>query len=182
MDQAPINVAICSFGMSGKLFHAPFIYVHPKFHLYACWERSKKLVNEIYPDVISFDSYDAMIADPQVELVIVNTPNYTHFEYTKKALESGKHVIVEKPFVVTVEEGEALIAIAEKNNRLLSVYQNRRNDSDFKTVKKILSQQLLGRIVEAEIHFDRYNINLSAKKHKETDLREPACYTTLALI
>lgn len=170
MDQPLINVAICSFGMSGKLFHAPFIHVHPQFHLYACWERSKKLINEIYPGVISFDSYDDMLADPKVELVIVNTPNYTHFEYAKKALEAGKHVIVEKPFTVTVEEGEALIAVAEKNDRLLSVYQNRRNDSDFKTVKKVLSQQLLGRIVEAEIHFDRYNTGLSAKKHKETSL------------
>jgi predicted dehydrogenase len=169
MNQAPINVALCSFGMSGKLFHAPFIHVNPGFNLYACWERSKKLINEIYPNVISFDDYDTMLADPLIELVIVNTPNYTHFEFAKKALEAGKHVIVEKPFVVTVEEGEALIAIAEKNRRLLSVYHNRRNDSDFKTVSKILSQNLLGRIVETEIHFDRYNIQLSAKKHKESD-------------
>jgi len=170
MSETPVNVAICSFGMSGKLFHAPFIYVHPGFKFYACWERSKKLVNDIYPDVISFDDYDKMLADANIELVIVNTPNYTHFDFTKKALEAGKHVIVEKPFVVTVDEGQKLIEIAKQKQKLLSVYHNRRNDSDFKTVKKILSQELLGRIVEAEIHFDRYAIQLSAKKHKETDL------------
>jgi scyllo-inositol 2-dehydrogenase (NADP+) len=169
MNQTPINVALCSFGMSGKLFHAPFIHVHPGFKLYACWERSKKLINEIYPDAISYDDYDVLLADPIVELVIVNTPNYTHFDFAKKALEAGKHVIVEKPFIVTVEEGEALIAIAEKSKKLLSVYHNRRNDSDFKTVKKILSENVLGRIVETEIHFDRYSIQLSPKKHKETD-------------
>lgn len=169
MYPPPINVAICSFGMSGKLFHAPFIHVHPGFNLYACWERSKKLVNEVYPAVISFDDYDVMLADPAIELVIVNTPNNTHFSYTKKALEAGKHVIVEKPFVINVEEGEELISLAAEKKCLLSVYHNRRNDSDYKTVKKILDKELLGRIVEVEIHFDRYNLKLSPKKHKEAE-------------
>ena len=167
MNQSPISVAICSFGMSGKLFHAPFIHVNPGFKLYACWERSKKLVNEIYPEVISWDDYDAMLADPLVELVIVNTPNATHFDYAKRALEAGKHVVVEKPFVISVEEGNALIELAKQKQKVLSVYHNRRNDSDFKTVRKILSEKLLGDIVEAEIHFDRYSLDLSPKKHKE---------------
>ena len=163
----PINVGLCSFGMSGKLFHAPFIHAHPGFNLYGCWERSKKLINEIYPGVLSYDDYDAMLADANVELVIVNTPNATHFEYAKKALLAGKHVVVEKPFVIDVKEGEQLIAIAAEKGKLLSVYHNRRNDSDFKTVKKILSANLLGDVVEAEIHFDRYSTVLSTKKHKE---------------
>lgn len=170
MSQSPVNVAILSFGMSGKLFHAPFVELHPGLNFYACWERSKKLVNELYPQVISFDNLDDMLADKAIELVIVNTPNYTHFEYAKKAIEAGKHVIVEKPFTVTVEDGEELIALAAKQNKMLSVYQNRRNDSDFKTVKRVLNEGILGRIVEAEIHFDRYNIGLSEKKHKETTL------------
>ena len=167
MNQAPINVGICSFGMSGKLFHAPFVHVHPGFNLYCCWERSKKLVNEIYPGVISYDTYDGLLADPNVELVIVNTPNATHFDYAKKALLAGKHVVVEKPFVINVKEGEELIALAAEKQRMLSVYHNRRNDSDFKTVKKVLDNNLLGDVVEAEIHFDRYSTELSPKKHKE---------------
>lgn len=168
MLNAPIAVGLCSFGMSGKIFHAPFIDVHTGFRLHACWERSKKLVNEIYPGVISYDHYEDMLADTAIQLVIVNTPNYTHFEYAKKALEAGKDVVVEKPFTVTAEEGEALIAIAKENKRLLSVYHNRRNDSDYKTVKRILNNKLLGKIVEAEIHFDRYSLAQSAKKHKES--------------
>jgi predicted dehydrogenase len=170
MSQLPVAVGICSFGMSGKLFHAPFVDVHPGFRFHSCWERSKKLVNDIYPNVISYSNYDDMLNDELLELVIVNTPNYTHFDFTKKALEAGKHVIVEKPFTVTAEEGEALIEIAAKHNRLLTVYHNRRNDSDFKTVRKILDENLLGKIVEAEIHFDRYSLLQSAKKHKESNL------------
>ncbi|MES2648883.1 MAG: Gfo/Idh/MocA family oxidoreductase [Bacteroidota bacterium] len=167
MNQPSIAVAICSFGMSGKLFHAPFVQVHPGFQFYACWERSKKLVNELYPNVKSYDQYVDMLADPAVDLVIVNTPNATHYEYAKKALLAGKHVIVEKPFVIDVTEGEELIELAAEKQKVLSVYHNRRNDSDFKTVKKILLNKLLGDIVEAEIHFDRYSLDLSPKKHKE---------------
>ena len=80
---------------------------------------------------------------------------------------AGKHVIVEKPFTITVEEGEELIELAKKQNKKLSVYQNRRYDSDYKTIKKILDQKLLGEIVEAEFHFDRYVKELSYKAHKE---------------
>jgi scyllo-inositol 2-dehydrogenase (NADP+) len=167
MNQPAIAVAICSFGMSGKLFHAPFVQVHPGFEFYACWERTKKLVNELYPNVKSYNNYDDMLADPVVDLVIVNTPNATHYEYAKKALLAGKHVIVEKPFVIDVSEGEELIVLAAEKQKLLSVYHNRRNDSDFKTVKKIIESNLLGDIVEAEIHFDRYSLDLSPKKHKE---------------
>ncbi|ANE49718.1 Gfo/Idh/MocA family oxidoreductase [Flavisolibacter tropicus] len=164
----PINAALCSFGMSGKVFHGPFLQVLDGFNFYAVWERSKKLTQEIYPSVISYGSYEQLLADPNVELVIVNTPNYTHFDFAKKALLAGKHVVVEKPFTVTVEEGEELIALAKQQQRVLSVYQNRRFDSDYKVVKKVLKEDLLGEIVEAEFHFDRFKEELSPKVHKET--------------
>jgi scyllo-inositol 2-dehydrogenase (NADP+) len=109
-----------------------------------------------------------LLSDVEVELVIVNTPNYTHYEYTKKALEAGKHVIVEKPFVVTSPEGEELIALAKTKGVQLSVYQNRRFDSDYRTIKRIVEEGWLGEIVEAEFHFDRYKEEISAKPHKET--------------
>ena len=121
----PINTAILSFGMSGRLFHAPFLQVHPGFEPYAVWERSKNLAQEVYPGIKTYRSYDDILADRNVELVIVNTPNYTHFDYAQKALQAGKHVVVEKPFTTTVSEGEALIQLAKANNLVLSVYQNR---------------------------------------------------------
>jgi scyllo-inositol 2-dehydrogenase (NADP+) len=163
----PINTALCSFGMSGWVFHAPFINVNPGFNFYAVWERSKNLAGKKYPGVKTYRLLDDMLADGSVELVIVNTPNITHYEYAKKALQAGKHVIVEKPFTITVGEGEELIALAEKQNKKLSVYQNRRYDSDFKILRKVIQQQLLGEIVEAEMHFDRFKEELSPKVHKE---------------
>jgi predicted dehydrogenase len=164
----PINTAILSFGMSGRLFHAPFLQLHEGFDFYAVWERSKNLAQEIYPAVKTYRTLEELLSDEAVELVIVNTPNYTHFEYAKKALEAGKHVIVEKPFVVNSTEGEELLALANQKSRLALPYQNRRWDSDFKTVKKIVDEEWLGRLVEAEFHFDRYKEELSPKQHKET--------------
>ncbi len=162
-----INTALCSFGMSGKVFHAPFIHLHKGFNLYAVWERNTKSAAAVYPGIKSFDSLDEMLLDDSIDLVVVNTPNYTHFEFAKKALLANKHVLVEKSFTVTVSEAEELIQLAKDRNRQLSVYQNRRYDSDFKTVQKIFADGQLGKIVEAEFHFDRYNLNLSPKKHKE---------------
>jgi predicted dehydrogenase len=164
----PIKTALCSFGMSGWVFHAPFIHLHEGFELYGVFERTKNLAAEKYSGIKTFRSLEAMLADDDIELVIVNTPTYTHFEYTKLALLAGKHVVVEKAFTTTVAEAEELIALAASMNKKLSVYQNRRWDSDFKTVQKVVQQKLLGEVVEAEIHFDRYNENLSPKLHKET--------------
>ena len=164
----PIKTALCSFGMSGWVFHAPFISLNPGFTLHSVWERSKQLAQQKYPTVNSHSTYESLLADDEVELVVVNTPNYTHYEFAKKALLAGKHVIVEKPFTITSAEGIELIKIAEQEGKMLSVFQSRRNDSDFKTVKKIVNEKLLGDIVETEIHYDRFNEALSPKLHKET--------------
>lgn len=164
----PINTAICSFGMSGWVFHAPFISTHPGFHFYAVWERSKNLAQEKYPDVKVYRTLEELLADDQVELVVVNTPNTTHYAYAKQALLAGKHVICEKPFTVTAAEAEELIQLAATQQKKLSVYQNRRYDSDYRTIKSVLQQNLLGNLVEAEFHFDRYKTELSPKQHKET--------------
>ncbi len=162
-----IKTAICSYGMSGRLFHAPFLYTLPQFELYAVWERSQKRAAERFPSIISYSDYDEMLADKAIELVVVNTPNATHFEYTKNALLAGKHVIVEKPFTVHSVQALELQRIAEENNLKLSVYHNRRFDSDYRTLKKVIDAGCLGKIVEAEFHFDRYKKTLSDKTHKE---------------
>jgi scyllo-inositol 2-dehydrogenase (NADP+) len=164
----PINTALCSFGMSGWVFHAPFIHVHPGFHLSAVLERSKNLAEQKFPGIKTYRSLDELLADTSIELVIVNTPNATHYEFAKKALLAGKHVVVEKPFTILVEEALELQSIAAGRERVLAVYHNRRWDSDFLTVRKIVEQGLLGEIVEAELHFDRYKTELSPKLHKET--------------
>lgn len=165
---APIQTAICSFGMSGKLFHAPFIHANPNYNLYGVWERSKKIAKEIYPEVKSFDTLEEMLADESIELVIVNTPNITHLEYAKKVLLAGKHVVVEKPFVVTAAEGNELIELASKQQKKITVYQNRRFDSDFRLVRSVVKENLLGEIGEVSIRYDRFKDKPSPKVHKET--------------
>jgi scyllo-inositol 2-dehydrogenase (NADP+) len=163
----PLQTAVLSFGMSGQVFHAPFLQLHPGFNFYAVWERTKNIAAEKYPSVKTYRTFEEILSDDEIELVVVNTPNYTHYDYVKRALSAGKNVVVEKPFVATVQEGEELIALSKKQNKILSVFQNRRWDSDFQTVKKVLKNKWLGELVEAEFHFDRYKEELSPKAHKE---------------
>lgn len=162
-----IKTALLSYGMSGKVFHAPFLDLHSGFELLGAWERSKKIIQTDFPSVKSYTSLDELLQD-DCDLVVVNTPVGTHYEYAKQVLLAGKHAIVEKAFTTTVAEAEELAALAQEKGLQLAVFQNRRWDSDFKTVQKILQDKILGDIVEAEIHFDRYNPNLSPKLHKET--------------
>jgi scyllo-inositol 2-dehydrogenase (NADP+) len=162
-----IKVALLSYGMSGKVFHAPFLELHTGFELLGSWERSKKLIQLDYPEMKSYPTLEAVLED-DVDLVVVNTPVGTHFEYAKKVLLAGKHAIVEKAFTTTVAEAQELAALAKEKAVKLSVFQNRRWDSDLKTLQKVIIDGVLGDIVEAEFHFDRYNPKLSPKQHKET--------------
>ena len=153
--------------MSGKVFHAPFIHLHKGFELAGAWERSKKQIQEFYPSTISYPSLESILVDDSIQLVIVNTPTYTHYEYTKAALLAGKDVIVEKAFTTTIAEAIELKTIAEKKGVKISVFQNRRWDSDFKTVQKIKKSGVLGDIVEGELRFERYKPAIGPKQHKE---------------
>ena len=162
-----IRTALTSFGMSGKLFHAPFIDTHPDFYLVGAWERSQKNIQAIYPHTQSFSSYDEILNDSSIHLVIVNTPNDTHYEYTKQALLAGKHVVTEKAFTVTVQQAEELDALAEKLNLKLAVYQNRRYDADFLTIQKLIAEDKIGDFLDIQISFERYRTTLSPKVHKE---------------
>ena len=162
-----INTAILSFGMSGKVFHAPFIQLHPGFELLGIWERTKSEALSYYPNIRIYRSLEEILEDENIELVIVNTPTATHYEFTQKVLKAGKHAVVEKAFTTTLTEAINLNELAISSGKHLGVYQNRRWDSDFKTVKKIIEENILGEIVEAEIHFDRFKDALSPKPHKE---------------
>ncbi|WET47321.1 Gfo/Idh/MocA family oxidoreductase [Chryseobacterium indologenes] len=162
-----VKAGLCAFGMSGKVFHAPFLKQHPGFFISAVVERSKNESEEKYPESTVYRSVEDMLQNAEVELVIINTPVQTHYEYAKKALEAGKNIIVEKPFTVNVEEAEELVKLAEEKGLFLSVYQNRRFDRDFQQVQKILNEGKLGNIKEAEIRFDRFRTTPSGKQHKE---------------
>ena len=162
-----IKTAVLSYGMSGKVFHAPFLEFHEGFELLGSWERSKQLIQLDYPNVKSYATLEEVL-ESDADLIIVNTPVGTHFEYAKQVLLAGKHAVVEKAFTTTVAEAQELRDLAKEKGLKLSVFQNRRWDSDIKTVKQIISSKVLGELVEAEFHFDRYNPILSPKVHKET--------------
>ena len=168
MSKKMINTGILSFGMSGTLFHAPFLNEHPGFQLTAVVERSKKIAAKAYPNITSYDSVDDLIADKDIELVVVNTPNYTHFEFALKALRAKKHVLVEKPFCVSSAEAKELFAEAKRVDRSILPYQNRRYDSDFLSVKSVLESGKLGSLVEAHMRYDRYRHHIGPKIAKET--------------
>ena len=163
----PIVTGIASYGMSGSLFHAPFISINSGFDLKFIVERTKNNAQVKFPDARILRSFDELITEPEVELVVVNTPDVTHYEYTKKALLAGKHVVVEKPFVFTVEEGEELIELAKEKSLTLCVYQNRRWDGDFLTIRKILEAGYLGRVVEFSSSYQRYRNYIQPNTWKE---------------
>ncbi len=162
-----VKVGLCAFGMSGKVFHAPFLKEHPGFFMAAVVERSKEESKAKYPEAIIYKSVEEMLQHADIDLVVVNTPVQTHFEYLKKAMEAGKNIIVEKPFTVNVDEAEELVQLAKEKNLFLSVYQNRRYDRDYLQVQKILEDGKLGNLKEVEIRFDRFRTEASGKDHKE---------------
>jgi scyllo-inositol 2-dehydrogenase (NADP+) len=166
----PIVTALLAYGMSGKVFHAPFLETNDGFQLYGVLERNEKKAVLDYPHIKSFLSIDALLADETIELVVVNTPNNTHFEYLKQVLKSGKHVLTEKPATTTAEEFMEILELAKTVNRKVFVYHNRRWSSDFMSTKSVIESGKLGEIVEIHLRFDRYRPTIGAKVFKETPL------------
>lgn len=155
MDER-IKVGIASYGMSGEVFHAPLLHVHKGYDLEAVCERNIKKAANRYPEIRSYSSYEEILRDREIELIIVNTPDYLHYEMAKAAIEAGKHVVVEKPFTIASAEAYDLIDLARKKGCILSVFHNRRWDNGSLTVRQILTEKLLGRLVLFESHFDRF--------------------------
>ena len=169
-ERSIIKTGICSYGMSGKLFHAPFIDNHPGYELAGIVERHNNDSRQRYPASKLYRSIEEMLADDSLQLIIVNTPTHLHFQNARAALEAGKHIVVEKPFTVTVKEAEQIAALAQSKNLFLSIYQNRRYDGDYRAVKDVLEKKLLGELREVEIRYDRYRPIPAGKPHKEGDL------------
>lgn len=165
-----IKTGILSFGMSGSLFHAPFINEHSGFELTGIVERTKKKAHLNYPDIKSYNSVDELMSDDGIELVVINTPNPTHFEFALKAIQAKKHVLVEKPFTITSDQAKTLFKEAKKMECCILPYQNRRYDSDYLSVKKVLESGDLGKLVEAHLRYDRYQYDIGSSIYKETKL------------
>jgi scyllo-inositol 2-dehydrogenase (NADP+) len=168
-----INVGLVGYGMAGRVFHAPIITNVSGLNLYKVYttnEDTIKTLKKRYSDVIVSSNIDELFQDPNIQLIVLAVPNVIHYELAAKALENNKHVVVEKPFTVTTQEADKLIALANRNNKILTVHQNRRWDSDFKTIEKIIKSNLLGDIVEYEAHYDRFRNYFRENTWKEKNL------------
>ncbi|SMO79893.1 Gfo/Idh/MocA family oxidoreductase [Solitalea koreensis] len=163
----PIKTGLCSFGSSGEVFHAPLISCSEGFELHAVVERHSDRAIAKYPSIKHYKDVQELFDDPELELIVVNTPNNTHFDFAARALKAGKHVLIEKPFSNSVEEGNELINLAKVRHKVLTVFHNRRWDGDFKIIKEVIDNGVLGRLVDAEFRFERYRRTLNVKKHKE---------------
>lgn len=156
MNTPPIKTGVVGYGFSAKTFHIPFINTLAEFDLCTISSSQTEVVEKDFPQAQLYETAIDMIEDSDIDLVIITAPNDVHFSLAKLALENNKHVILEKPFVTSSAQGEALIALAEQKNLVLSVYQNRRWDGDFLTVKKLINENTLGNVKYFETHFDRF--------------------------
>ncbi len=167
MTTAPIRTALLAYGMSGKVFQAPFLAAHPGFALQAVAERTEQRMRHDYPAIRSYRSVAEVLADPAIELVVVNTPNNTHFDLARQALHAGKHVLLEKPVATSVAQWQELRALARQVGCHLLAYHNRRWDSDFGAVRRVVASGQLGQLIEVHLRFDRYKTALNTKRFKE---------------
>ncbi|BAE62016.1 putative dehydrogenase [Aspergillus flavus] len=159
MASKTFNVGVVGYGFSAKTFHIPFVSDVPQLKLYAVVQRTPKPDDDAekdHPGIKSYRTAEDMVKDDGVDVVIVTTAPDSHYQLTKLALEHGKHVVCEKPFTPTTQEADELVALAEKQNKLLAVYQNRRWDADYVTASKLVKSGVLGRVAEFETHFDRH--------------------------
>ncbi|GGX87268.1 oxidoreductase [Litchfieldella qijiaojingensis] len=150
------NVGVVGYGFASKTFHIPLILATPGLNLVAVSSSDADKVHADLPDVVVESKPQALFARSEIDLVVIPTPNETHFPLAKSALLAGKHVILDKPFTVTLSEARMLKSQADECERLLTVFHNRRWDSDFLTLKSLLKQGTLGRVVNLESRFDRF--------------------------
>ena len=151
-----IGVAVIGFGLAGQVFHAPFVSAVPGLRLEAIVQRKGDQAAKAYPSARILRTVDEALRDPAIQMVVVGTPNETHFALAKMALQAGKHVVIDKPFATTSEEALELKDLAERQGVVLAPFHNRRWDGDFRTVQRLLAEEAVGRLVTYESHFDRF--------------------------
>jgi predicted dehydrogenase len=167
----PIRVGLAGFGLGGRAFHAPFIAANPRLALTHVLQRRGTDALTVYPHLTLVREFDELL-DPAaaVQVVVIATPNPTHAPYACRALEAGKHVVVDKPFAVSTKEGRSILETATRVGRLAAPYQNRRWDGDFRTVRALLDRRWLGTIEAFHSRLDRWRPEIPAGRWKE----EPA--------
>ena len=151
-----IGVAVVGFGLAGRVFHAPFVSAVPGLRLEAIVQRKGDEAAKAYPKTRILRSFEEALKDPAVQLIVVATPNATHYALAKQALEAGKYVVIDKPFTATSAEAKELADLARTKGLLLAPFHNRRWDGDFLTVTKLVESKAVGRLVTYESHFDRF--------------------------
>ena len=159
----PLRVGLVGYGHAGKTFHAPLISAVPALALAAVASRDAAKVHADWPGVDVHADPLEMLARPDLELIVVATPNDTHHPLAAAALRAGRHVCVDKPFTVTLAQARELRDLAQAAGRVLSVFHNRRWDADFLTVRRLLREGTLGRVVEVESRFDRFRPEVKAR-------------------
>lgn len=167
-----IKTGIIGFGIGGNTFHAPIIATTEGLKITRIRARKESevtLAKQRYPDAVITANADDIINDPEIDLVVIATPNDSHHSLAKQALLANKNVVVDKPFTITTADADDLIKIAKQQNKVLSVHHNRRYDSDFKTIEKLISANVLGRLVEFESHYDRFRNFLKPNAWREKD-------------
>lgn len=162
MDR-PLNVGIVGYGFATATFHAPLVRAVPGLNLAAVSTSDPAKVRTALPGVDICPSPEALFARPDIDLVVIPTPNETHHPLAAAALSAGKHVVVDKPFTLTVAEAEDLIARADAAGRLLSVFHSRRWDADFRTIQDLFASGVLGRVTHFESHIDRFRPQVRAR-------------------
>jgi scyllo-inositol 2-dehydrogenase (NADP+) len=163
-----IEVGLIGYGLAGRAFHAPVIRAVPGLHLAAILQRNGSEAAENYPDVRIVRSLEELLAIKEIRLVVIATPNDTHYPFARQCLAAGRDVVVDKPFTTTLEEAISLVQFAKDKGRLLTVYQNRRYDSDFQAIRQLVEAGTLGRIVRFETSYDRYRPQLKPGAWRET--------------
>ena len=151
-----LSVGIVGFGMTAQVMHAPFLKTNPNYKVTAVVERHSQKSKTFFEEVVVLKSFEALLERTDIDVVIITTPNDSHFDYASKAAEANKHVVLEKPFTITSADAAALVELSKTTSRIISPFHNRRYVADFRTMQQIVQQQLLGDIHEFEGRFDRY--------------------------
>jgi predicted dehydrogenase len=151
-----INVGLVGFGMTAQVMHAPFLKTLPQYQVTAVVERHSEKSKTFFDDITVVKNMEALLERTDVDVVVITTPNDSHFEYAKKAAEAGKHVVLEKPFTITSGDAAELVQLSKTTGHIISPFHNRRYVADFRTMQPIVHQKLLGEVHEFEGRFDRY--------------------------